>query len=64
VCEPELQKQIALELEHKDLENQLLKKQIDLLEKSQAEKCSHRDIVKCSSGNSGTDGGGNVDGGR
>jgi hypothetical protein len=39
VCEPELQKQIALELEHKDLENQLLKKQIDLLEKSQEYRC-------------------------
>ena len=39
ICEPELQQQIALDLVHKDLENQLLKKQIDLLEKSQQYRC-------------------------
>ncbi|HXS04652.1 MAG TPA: hypothetical protein VN731_09250 [Rhodanobacter sp.] len=39
ICEPELQQQIALDLVHRDLENQLLKKQIDLLEKSQEYRC-------------------------
>ena len=39
ICEPELQQQIALDLARKDLENQLLKKQIDLLEKSQEYRC-------------------------
>lgn len=35
ICEPELKQEMALDLARKDLENQLLKKQIDLLEKSQ-----------------------------
>ena len=39
ICEPELKQQRQLELTHKDLENQLLKKQIDLLEKSQEYRC-------------------------
>ena len=39
ICEPELQQEIALDLVRKDLENQLLKKQIDLLEKSQSYRC-------------------------
>lgn len=39
VCEPELERKIELELEHADLENQLLKKQIELLEKSQEYRC-------------------------
>jgi hypothetical protein len=39
VCEPELEKQRALELEHLDLQNQLLKRQIDLLDKSQEYRC-------------------------
>lgn len=39
VCEPELQQQIALDLVHRDLENQLLKKKIELLEKSQEYRC-------------------------
>jgi hypothetical protein len=39
ICEPELQQQIALDLVRKDLENQLLKKQIDILEKSQEYRC-------------------------
>jgi hypothetical protein len=38
-CEPDLERRIQLELEHKDLENKLLKKQIDLLEKSQEYRC-------------------------
>ncbi|HEX4488539.1 MAG TPA: hypothetical protein VH088_19830 [Terriglobales bacterium] len=39
VCEPELQKKMELEMVHQDLENQLLKKQIDLLEKSREYRC-------------------------
>jgi hypothetical protein len=39
VCEPALQKQIELELERKALENELLKKKIELLEKSQEYRC-------------------------
>lgn len=39
ICEPELQRQIALDLERRALENQLLKKQIDLLEQSQQYRC-------------------------
>ena len=39
VCEPALEREIELELEHKRLENELLKKQIALLEKSQEYRC-------------------------
>ena len=39
ICEPELGRAIELDLEHKRLENELLKKQIDLLEKSQEYRC-------------------------
>ncbi len=39
ICEPELKKLMDLEAAHKDLENQLLKKRIDLLEKSQEYRC-------------------------
>ncbi len=39
VCEPTLEKEIMLELERKQLENDLLKKQIELLEKSQEYRC-------------------------
>jgi hypothetical protein len=39
VCEPALEKSIELELEHKALQNELLKKQIELLEKSQEYRC-------------------------
>jgi len=39
ICEPELQQQIALDLVRRDLENQLLKKRIDLMEKSQEYRC-------------------------
>jgi hypothetical protein len=38
-CEPNLDKSIALDLERKQLENDLLKKQIELLEKSQEYRC-------------------------
>lgn len=39
VCEPELEKEIQLDLERKQLQNELLKKQIALLEKSQEYRC-------------------------
>jgi hypothetical protein len=39
ICEPEVQKKIQLELEEQDLRNQLLKRQIELLEKSQEYRC-------------------------
>jgi hypothetical protein len=39
VCEPALDREINLELERKHLENELLKKQIALLEKSQEYRC-------------------------
>jgi hypothetical protein len=38
-CEPALQKEIALDLERKQLENQMLKRQIEILEKSQEYRC-------------------------
>ncbi len=39
ICEPLLDREIELELDRKQLENELLKKQIDLLEKSQEYRC-------------------------
>jgi hypothetical protein len=39
ICEPALQKEIEIELEKKNLGNELLKKQIELLEKSQEYRC-------------------------
>ncbi len=39
VCEPERQRQIKLELERQELENKLLTRQIELLEKSQEYRC-------------------------
>lgn len=39
ICEPELEKKIGLELERMELENELLKKKISLLEKSQEYRC-------------------------
>jgi hypothetical protein len=39
ICEPELKQQMALELVRMDLQNQLLQKQIDLLEQSQQYRC-------------------------
>ena len=38
-CEPSLDTQIELELENKRLQNELLKRQIELLDKSQAYRC-------------------------
>ncbi len=39
ICEPELERKINLELDRMKLENDLLKKKIDLLEKSQEYRC-------------------------
>lgn len=39
ICEPELKQEMALDLVRMDLENQLLKKQIELLEQSQQYRC-------------------------
>ena len=39
ICEPELKQEIELELQKKKLENDMLQKQIDLLEKSQEYRC-------------------------
>src|SRR5262249_39151969 len=39
VCEPTLEREIELDLERKALENKLLQKKIDLLEKSQEYRC-------------------------
>lgn len=39
ICEPEVKEAIALDLERKQLENELLKKQIELLESSQEYRC-------------------------
>jgi hypothetical protein len=39
VCEPERKAEIKLDLQHKELENKLLARQIELLEKSQEYRC-------------------------
>jgi hypothetical protein len=39
ICEPEVQQKIQLELEEQSLKNQLLKRQIELLDKSQEYRC-------------------------
>ncbi|HLJ62433.1 MAG TPA: hypothetical protein VKZ50_22175 [bacterium] len=43
ICEPELQKERELELTRMDLENQLLKRKIDLLDKAQEYRCCPAD---------------------
>ena len=43
VCEPELQKKMQLELDRLDLQNQLLKRQIELLDKDQEHRCCPKD---------------------
>jgi hypothetical protein len=45
-CEPELQRERELDLEHKALENELLKRQIELLDKSQEYRCCPADEVE------------------
>ena len=39
ICEPELVKEMELDLEHKRLENELLKRRIELLDQEQAYRC-------------------------
>jgi hypothetical protein len=39
ICEPELEEEIKLDLERRHLENELLKRRIDLLDKSQEYRC-------------------------
>ncbi|HUS06674.1 MAG TPA: hypothetical protein VMZ52_10275, partial [Bryobacteraceae bacterium] len=39
ICEPEVQRKIQLDLDEQELRNQLLKRQIELLEKSQEYRC-------------------------
>jgi len=39
ICEPEVQRAIELDLQNKHLQNELLKKQIELLDKSQEYRC-------------------------
>ena len=39
ICEPELKQEMALDLVRKDLENQLLKRKIELLDKSHEYRC-------------------------
>jgi hypothetical protein len=39
ICEPEVQRKIQLDLDEQDLRNQLLKRQIELLDKSQEYRC-------------------------
>jgi len=39
ICEPELEKKIQLELDRLDLQNQLLKRQIELMDKDQEHRC-------------------------
>ncbi|MBS1786990.1 MAG: hypothetical protein JST85_04675 [Acidobacteria bacterium] len=43
ICEPSLQKEIELELERKQLENELLKRKIELLDKAQEYRCCPAD---------------------
>jgi hypothetical protein len=46
ICEPALDREIRLDLERKALENELLKKQIELLEKSQEYRCCPADAAE------------------
>ncbi|OIQ74670.1 hypothetical protein GALL_436750 [mine drainage metagenome] len=39
ICEPAVQKKTQLQLEQMDLQNQLLKRQIELLDKAQEYRC-------------------------
>ena len=48
VCEAMPQEEIRPEIEHKKLENQMLARQIDLLEKAQAYRCS-RNVIEAQS---------------
>lgn len=50
ICEESLQEEIRLELEHKRLQNKLLERQIELLEKSQEYRCCPPDGEETPSG--------------
>jgi hypothetical protein len=39
ICEPNLEREIQLDLDRKGLENKLLQRQIELLDKSQEYRC-------------------------
>jgi hypothetical protein len=43
ICEPEVQRKLQLELDQLELQNQLLKRQIELLDKSQEYRCCPAD---------------------
>ena len=43
ICEPEVQRKIQLDLDEQELRNQLLKRQIELLDKSQEYRCCPAD---------------------
>jgi hypothetical protein len=43
ICEPDLQTKTQLELKHLELQNQLLARQIELLDKSQEYRCCPED---------------------
>jgi hypothetical protein len=47
VCEPNLEKEIELDLKRKALENDLLKRKIDLLDKSQEYRCCPGEAIPC-----------------
>jgi hypothetical protein len=45
VCEPNLEREIELDLKKKELENDLLKRQIELLDKSQEYRCCRAETI-------------------
>lgn len=46
ICEPALQQSIQLDLERKQLENEKLKREIDLMDKDQEHRCCPADVVE------------------
>ena len=50
VCEPELSREIELDLERKHLENELLKRRIELLDKEQEYRCCPADSAEDANG--------------
>ena len=50
VCEPELSREIELDLERKHLENELLKRRIELLDKEQEYRCCPADSEEDANG--------------
>jgi hypothetical protein len=49
ICEPNLHREIELEIERKELENKLLQRQIELLDKSQEYRCCPAGSVETTS---------------